>query len=42
MLAGDMYANIAYNGKTGYIIGYLVNTPGDWKSFAGPPVRNCG
>ncbi|RFS82701.1 hypothetical protein D0T12_24970 [Actinomadura spongiicola] len=41
-LAGDMYANITYNGKTGYIIGYLVNTPGDWKNFSGLPVWNCG
>lgn len=40
-LAGDMYANITYNGETGYIIGYLVNTPGDWKSFAGLPVWKC-
>ncbi|MEU8123098.1 fibronectin type III domain-containing protein [Spirillospora sp. NPDC049024] len=40
-LAGDMYANITWSGKTGYIIGYLVNTPGDWKSFAGPAVWTC-
>ncbi|MFI0372457.1 fibronectin type III domain-containing protein [Actinomadura sp. 1N219] len=40
-LAGDMYAKITYKGKTGYVIGYLVNTPGDWKSFAGLPVWKC-
>ncbi|GAA1866298.1 hypothetical protein GCM10009736_37010 [Actinomadura bangladeshensis] len=40
-LAGDMYAKITYKGATGYVIGYLVNTPGDWKSFAGPPVWKC-
>ncbi|WP_141584190.1 fibronectin type III domain-containing protein [Actinomadura sp. WMMA1423] len=40
-LTGDMYANITWSGKTGYVIGYLVNTPGDWKSFAGPAVWKC-
>ncbi|GAA4241955.1 hypothetical protein GCM10022254_72900 [Actinomadura meridiana] len=40
-LKGDMYANVTYNGKTGYLIGYLVNTPGDWKSFAGLPLWKC-
>jgi hypothetical protein len=40
-LAGDMYAKITYKGATGYVIGYLVNTPGDWKSFAGLPVWKC-
>ncbi|WUI02337.1 fibronectin type III domain-containing protein [Spirillospora sp. NBC_00431] len=41
-LAGDMYSKITWKGKTGYVIGYLVNTPGDWKSFAGLPVWRCG
>ncbi|MEV4677415.1 MULTISPECIES: fibronectin type III domain-containing protein [Actinomadura] len=41
-LAGDMYAKITWSGKTGYVLGYLVNTPGDWKSFAGPAVWKCG
>ncbi|WP_207936526.1 fibronectin type III domain-containing protein, partial [Actinomadura sp. KC216] len=40
-LTGDMYTKITYNGKTGYVIGYLVNTPGDWKDFAGLPVWRC-
>ncbi len=40
-LAGDMYAKVTWQGKTGYLLGYLVNTPGDWKSFAGPPVWKC-
>ncbi|MES9605159.1 hypothetical protein [Actinomadura sp. NPDC000929] len=40
-LAGDMYANITWSGKTGYVIGYLVNTPGDWRSLAGPAVWTC-
>ncbi|MEV3921756.1 fibronectin type III domain-containing protein [Actinomadura coerulea] len=40
-LAGDMYANITWSGKTGYVIGYLVNTPGDWRSSAGPAVWTC-
>lgn len=40
-LAGNMYANITWKGKTGYVIGYLVNTPGSWKSFAGLPVWKC-
>ncbi len=36
-----MYAKITYKGATGYVIGYLVNTPGDWKSFACLPVWKC-
>ncbi|NKZ06950.1 fibronectin type III domain-containing protein [Actinomadura latina] len=40
-LAGDMYAKVTWQGKTGYLLGYLVNTPGDWKSVAGPPVWKC-
>ncbi|TMQ90302.1 hypothetical protein ETD83_36050 [Actinomadura soli] len=40
-LAGDMYAKITYGGRTGYVIGYLVDTPGDWTSFAGLPVWRC-
>ncbi|TYB42749.1 fibronectin type III domain-containing protein [Actinomadura chibensis] len=40
-LAGDKYAYITYQGKKGYVIGYLVDTPGDWNSFAGPAVWTC-
>ncbi|NDU77226.1 hypothetical protein GWI34_32075 [Actinomadura sp. DSM 109109] len=40
-LAGDLYANITWSGKTGYVIGYLVDTPGDWRSLAGPAVWTC-
>ncbi|NYD51220.1 hypothetical protein BJY14_007203 [Actinomadura luteofluorescens] len=40
-LAGDMYAKITWSGKTGYLIGYLVDTPGDWRSPAGPAVWTC-
>ncbi|MFB4309110.1 fibronectin type III domain-containing protein [Actinomadura sp. GTD37] len=40
-LAGDKYVKITWQGKTGYVLGYLVNTPGDWRSFAGPPVWKC-
>ncbi|MEU9844225.1 hypothetical protein AB0C69_34000, partial [Actinomadura sp. NPDC048032] len=40
-LAGDMYVDITWSGKTGYVIGYLVNTPGDWRSLAGPAVWTC-
>lgn len=39
--AGDMYAKITYAGKQGYTIGYLISTPGSWKSFAGPTVWEC-
>ncbi|WP_024936294.1 fibronectin type III domain-containing protein [Actinomadura welshii] len=41
-LAGDMYVRLTWQGKTGYLIGYLVDTPGEWTSFAGPPVWKCG
>ncbi|MBO2457397.1 fibronectin type III domain-containing protein [Actinomadura violacea] len=41
-LTGAMYVNITYGGKTGYVIGYLVDTPGAWTSYAGPPVWKCG
>ncbi|WP_339154058.1 fibronectin type III domain-containing protein [Actinomadura luteofluorescens] len=40
-LAGDMYSKITWSGKTGYLIGYLVDTPGDWRSPAGPAVWTC-
>ncbi|MFD0684634.1 fibronectin type III domain-containing protein [Actinomadura fibrosa] len=40
-LAGDMYAQITWNGKTGYVIGWLISTPGDWTSPAGPTVWAC-
>ncbi|MEV0662874.1 fibronectin type III domain-containing protein [Actinomadura luteofluorescens] len=40
-LAGDVYAKITWSGKTGYLIGYLVDTPGDWRSPAGPAVWTC-
>jgi hypothetical protein len=40
-LSGDMYANVTYNNRIGYIIGYLVDTPGDWRSFSGLPVWKC-
>ncbi|TDD73238.1 hypothetical protein E1293_31955 [Actinomadura darangshiensis] len=41
-LKGDMYANITWQDKTGYVIGYLVDTPGEWTSFAGPKLWKCG
>ncbi|MGI5327881.1 fibronectin type III domain-containing protein [Actinomadura nitritigenes] len=40
-LSGDMYVNITYGGTTGYVIGYLISTPGAWTSYAGPPVWKC-
>ncbi|WP_433462524.1 fibronectin type III domain-containing protein [Spirillospora sp. CA-128828] len=40
-LTGDTYAKITWQGKTGYVIGYLVSTPGDWNSYAGPAVWRC-
>ncbi|MEV5829515.1 fibronectin type III domain-containing protein [Spirillospora sp. NPDC052242] len=41
-LSGNTYTKITYNGKTGYVIGYLIDTPGNWNTLAGPPVWNCG
>jgi hypothetical protein len=41
-LAGDMYVRLTWQGHTGYLIGYLVDTPGEWTGFAGPPVWKCG
>ncbi|WP_165950388.1 fibronectin type III domain-containing protein [Actinomadura sp. GC306] len=40
-LAGDMYTKITWQGHTGYVIGYLVGTPGAWTSFSGPAVWKC-
>ncbi|WP_433472923.1 fibronectin type III domain-containing protein [Spirillospora sp. CA-142024] len=40
-LTGDTYAKITWQGKTGYVIGYLVSTPGDWNGYAGPAVWRC-
>ncbi|WP_131733028.1 fibronectin type III domain-containing protein [Actinomadura formosensis] len=40
-LAGDMYTKITWRGKTGYVLGYLISTPGGWTSYAGPTVWRC-
>ncbi|MGP4023263.1 fibronectin type III domain-containing protein [Actinomadura sp. 3N407] len=40
-LAGDMYTNITWKGSRGYVIGYLINTPGSWKSHNGPSIWKC-
>lgn len=40
-LAGDMYTNITWKGKRGYVIGYLISTPGNWKNFNGPAIWKC-
>ncbi|MFB4314485.1 fibronectin type III domain-containing protein [Actinomadura sp. 21ATH] len=40
-LSGDMYVKMTYGGETGYIIGYLIDTPGDWKAYAGLPLWRC-
>lgn len=38
-LAGDMYVRLTWQGKTGYLIGYLVDTPGSGRPSPG---RRCG
>ncbi|GGT83188.1 hypothetical protein GCM10010208_01970 [Actinomadura livida] len=40
-LDGDMYTNITWKGYRGYVVSYLVNTPGDWKGFNGPAIWKC-
>lgn len=40
-LAGNMYTNITWKGKRGYVIGYLIKTPGSWKSHNGPAIWKC-
>ncbi|MFG2089824.1 fibronectin type III domain-containing protein [Spirillospora sp. NPDC048824] len=40
-LSGDMYTNITWKGKRGYVPAYLISTPGSWKSFVGPSIWKC-
>lgn len=40
-LAGDMYTNITWKNNRGYVIGYLVDTPANWKNFNGPKIWKC-
>ncbi|MFA1538992.1 fibronectin type III domain-containing protein [Actinomadura monticuli] len=41
-LSGNMYTNITWKGNRGYVVAYLVSTPGNWKSFSGLPIWKCG
>ncbi|TDC45848.1 hypothetical protein E1281_29325 [Actinomadura sp. KC345] len=40
-LSGDMYTNITWKGKRGYVIGYLITTDAAWTSFNGPAIWKC-
>ncbi|MFV2173679.1 fibronectin type III domain-containing protein [Actinomadura sp. LOL_016] len=41
--AGNTYTKVTYQGKAGYIAGYLVDTytSGNWDVLAGPPIWEC-
>ncbi|SEG05623.1 Streptogramin lyase [Thermomonospora echinospora] len=40
--AGDLYDLVEYEGKRGYMIGYLVSTPKEpWQEYAGPSLWEC-
>jgi hypothetical protein len=40
--SGSLYDYVEYAGIKGYMIGYLVSTPGNpWQQFAGPPLWEC-
>ena len=40
-LNGNTYTKIIWNGQTGYVVSYLVTTPGAWNSLAGPAIWEC-
>ncbi|MFI0349009.1 fibronectin type III domain-containing protein [Actinomadura sp. 9N407] len=40
-LSGNMYLRMTYSGDTGYIIGYLIDTNSNWKSYKGLPLWRC-
>ncbi|QFG20565.1 hypothetical protein [Actinomadura sp. WMMB 499] len=41
--AGNTYTKVTYQGKTGYMAGWLVDTytSGNWDVLAGPPIWEC-